>query len=239
MSESSASRLSRRTALRGAAAIAGVGAAGAFTASASAESGATTMGPLHVRKQFQLIDKHGQQRFLLQSSKPPVILNGKTIPADQRGGPDDGSYFIFNDENENEKGGITVSSSGGLLSFDYAQVDAVHLETIIVGNLGGTVLTMRQMPDPSIPPEDLTPADAPTRVQLATANDGTGAALVLRDSHGNPRIILQVDGSDNAFLLFLDADGNVVGQFPPAPGVAAAAKKPSVSGFLAPQKPGV
>lgn len=241
MSESSTSRVSRRSALRGAAAIAGVGAAGAFTASASADTdGATTLGPLRVRRQLQFVDKNSKQRFLWQSTKPPVILNGHTIPADQRGGPDDGSYFIFNDENENEKGGITVSSGGGLLSFDYPNIDAMHLQTIIAGTLGGSVLTMRQMPDPTLPPDQIPPEQAATRVQLATANDGTGAALVLRDSHGNARIILQVDGDDNAFLLFLDADGNVVGQFPPpAAGVAAAAKKPKLAGFLAPAKPGL
>jgi hypothetical protein len=233
---SEVSRVSRRTALTGAAAMAGVGAVGAFTATAKAAgdpgANATTVGPLHVKKQFMLIDKNSRQRFLMQSTKPPVILNGQTIPADQRGGPDDGSYFIFNDENENEKGGITVSSGGGLLSFDYPNIDAMHLQVIIAGALGGSVLTMREMPDPTLPPTEIPPETAATRIQLATANDGTGAALLLSDSHGNPRILLQVDGDDNAFLLFLDADGNVVAQFPPAEGAAATRAKPKLSKLL-------
>lgn len=241
MSESSTTRLSRRAALRGgAAAMAGAGVAGAMlTATATAQTGsATAVGPLKVRKQLLFVDKNDKQRFLWQSTKPPVILGGRTIPAEQRGGPDDGSYFIFNDENENEKGGLTVSSGGGLLSFDYPNVDALHLETVNEGNLGGSALKMRQMPDPSIPPEDLTPADAPTRVVLGTDNAGTGAALVLYDSQGRERIVLQVDADDNPSIVILDADGNPVAQLPPAAAGATAAN-PQLSRFMKPANPGM
>jgi hypothetical protein len=234
---SSTSRVSRRTALRGGAAIAGIGVAGALTATASADDGsATTVGPLRVRKQLQLVDKTNRQRFLLQSTKPPVILNGKVYPPEQRGGPDDGSYFIFNDSNENERGGITVDPSVAQLSFDYPTVDAVHLNAVNSGAAGAAQLSMRQMPDPSIPIEDLKPEDAPPRVLLGTDNVGDGSLLFLYDSKGRPRITLQVDGNDVPAIQVLDADGNVVAQLPPAGiGAAAARAKPKLSPMLAPR----
>jgi hypothetical protein len=234
MSEESTSTVSRRTALRGAAAAAAIGATGALTSSASAAGrvAKSVVGPLKVRKRLKLVDKEDQQRFLHQSSKPPVFLQGKKYPASARSGPDDGSYFIFNDENQDEKGGITVDSNVAQLSFDYPTVDALHLNAVNDGPAGAAQLSMRQMPDPSIPIEDLTPEDAPQRVLLGTDTVGDGALLFLYDSKGRPRISLQVDGDDVPRIQILDGDGNVVAQLPPeAPSGGSAGE---VSPLLAP-----
>ncbi len=240
MSEEKTESLTRRNALRGAAAAGVIGTAGALTAGASAAASdrhETSVGALHVRKQLQLVDQEGQQRFLHQSTKPPIFLNGEVIPADQRSGPDDASYFIFNDQNQSEKGGITVDSNFAQLSFDYPTVDALHLSAENEGSVGAAQLWMRQMPDPSIPPEELTPEDAPQRVLLGTDNVGDGALLFLYDSKGRPRITLQVDGDDVPRIQILDADGNVVAQLPPAEETPAQSRQPELSPLLGAKHP--
>jgi hypothetical protein len=224
MSGSVRGGVSRRNVLT----AAGVGALGAFTltAKAAADPQATTVGPLHVRRQLMLVDRKGQQRFLWQSTKPPVILNGTVYPPEARSGPDDSSYFIFNDENQNERGGIIVDSGTAQLSFDYPTVDALHLNAVNQDKAGASQLIMRQMPDPAIPIDQLKPSDAPPRVLLATDNVGDGALLFLYDSKGQPRIVLQVDGEDVPRIQILDGDGNVVAQMPPeAPTASPATRK--------------
>ena len=211
-------RLNRRGALR--AAAVGTAASGASIAGSSAAAqepaSARTFGPLRVLRRLKLVDRNRRQRFLMQSTKPPVYLNGVTYPPEQRSGPPDGSYFIFNDENQNERGGITVSPDTAQLSFDWPTLDALHLNAISYpGALGAAMLSMREMPDPAIPPEELTPEDAPRRVLLGTSNAGDGALLALYDSLGRARILIQVGGDDVPRIQILDADGGVVAQLPP------------------------
>jgi hypothetical protein len=106
------------------------------------------------------------------------------------------------------------------------------------GTAGASLLSMRQMPDPSIPIEDLKPEDAPPRVLLATDNVGDGALLFLYDSHGRERIKLQVDGDDVPRIQILDGDGNVVAQLPPEEQTQAQASRKELSPLLAPPPPG-
>jgi hypothetical protein len=240
MSDGNTESLTRRNALRGAAAAGVIGTAGAFAAHASAaesDAGKTRLGPLRVRKQLQLVDNEGQQRFLHQSSKPPIFLNGEEFPAEQRSGPDDASYFVFNDQNQSEKGGITVHSEVAQLSFDYPTIDALHLGAQSEGSAAVAQLWMRQMPDPSIPPEELTPEDAPQRVLLGTDTVGDGALLFLYDSKGRPRITLQVDGDDVPRIQILDADGNVVSSLPPVEETPAQSRQPELSPLLGAKVP--
>ena len=238
MSDASTDKLSRRAAVKGAAVTAAAGAAGALAGSVSAAGAAEKSGPLEVRKKLKLVDNEGKQRFLHQSTKPPVFLQGRKIPASQRGGDPDGSYFIFNDENQDERGGITVDPNVAQLSFDYPTVDAMHLNAVNEGTAGASQLSMREMPDPSIPIEDLKPEDAPPRVLLGTDNVGDGSLLFLYDSEGRPRITLQVDGNDVPRIQILDGDGNVVAQLPPEEQTQAKASKKELSPLLAPPPPG-
>ncbi len=248
MSTSVATHLDRRTMLRGAAVVAGVGTAAAAAAPARAASGqdAARGGGhghephgLRVRMQLQLVDGERRQRFLLSAKKPPVYLNGTTYPAEQRQGPDHASYFIFNDENQSEKGGITVSANSAQLSFDYPTVQGLTMNTAFVDALGAAQLSMHEMPDPAIPVEELTPEDVPLRVLLGCSNAGDGSLLFLCDHAGRPRITLHVDGDDVPRISILDADGNIVAQLPPVdPAAKAAAKPASLSSVLAPRKPG-
>jgi hypothetical protein len=228
-------RLNRRGALR--AAAAGTAAGGVSMAgSAAATTGddpSRLSGPLRVLRRFKLVDRAKRQRFLMQSTNPPVYLNGNVY---ERSGPPNGSYFIFNDEHQNERGGFTMSPEIAHLSFDWPTHEAVRLNAISYpGALGAAILEMRQMPDPSIPIEELDPPrDAPRRVLLATSNAGDGAVLALYDSQGRPRIQLQVDDDDVPRIQVLDAEGGVVAQLPPEEGDAPATPPPGLSDLMDP-----
>ncbi len=203
--------LDRRAML--AAAGAGVAASALLPGRASADN---TKG-LKVKERLLFTDAQKHQRFLWQSTKPPVFVQGREFPAEARGGPDEGSYFIFNDEDQNEKGGITVSRNGSQISFDYPNVQAITLGTGYEGKVGQAILSMSEMPDPDIPVEELTADEVPLRVLLATDNVGDGALLWLLDHAGRRRIVLQVpdDGTDPSIQI-LGEDGAVVASLPPA-----------------------
>lgn len=225
--------LDRRKLLRGAGAVAvaGLGAAAmarpaSASTSTSGRGDVVTIGPVRVRSSAQVVDAQGEQRWLLTDAKPPVHVQGRTLPAESRGGPADGSYLIFNDEDQNEKGGIIAASDGAQIALDYSNAQGATLNTRIAGNLGAAQLMLKQMPDPAIPVEDVTSADAPLRAALAVTNYDAGCLLFLADSQGRPRIMLTVDGDDVPRIQVLDAAGNVVAQMPPD---ASAEGKPSAA----------
>ncbi|MEU1735238.1 hypothetical protein [Streptosporangium sp. NPDC020145] len=165
------------------------------------------------RKSFRVVDRRGRQRFLASSSKPPIISGGRTYPADQRQGPE-GTYLIFNDGDGNEKGGIVSSSVGASISLDYTNAQAITLATRWEGVHGAAMLEMKHMPDPALP-IDRVPA-MPPRVQLGYSTP-EGAFLVLSDSRGRPRIVLEIDVDDNPMIKVLDSEGKVVGRLPETP----------------------
>lgn len=188
--------------LGSAAAVAGVGVGVAAAKLPETDSDTST-----VEGSFTVVDRRGRQRFLLDTKKAPIILGDRTIPAEARGGPD-GSYFIFNDENGTEKGGIVATSTGALVSLDYPTGDAIHLQTEWGGRLNGAALIMNHMGDLQQPIEQ---AKNPTGVQLFT-DTGQGACLTLNDPQGRPRIMLQVAMDGTPSIKMLDEQGAVVKQ---------------------------
>ncbi|MEV4106353.1 hypothetical protein [Nonomuraea sp. NPDC049695] len=199
----------RRAAIGTAAALLASG----VTVMAASEPARAESSGEQARESFRVVDRRGRQRFLASSSKPPMIVGGKTYPADQRQGPE-GTYLIFNDGDGNEKGGITASSVGASLSLDYTNAQAITLATRWQGVHGAAMLEMKHMPDPALPVEQV-PA-MPSRVQLGYSTP-EGAFLVLNDSRGRPRIVLEIDGDDKPMIKVLDSEGKVVGQLPEAP----------------------
>ena len=207
-----ASDASRRGALRAGVAAA-AGASAAVTSSAS--SAAADLGAVRAHRRIQLLDGDYEQRFLLQTSRPPGYVNGAVY---ERKSPLHASYFIFNDQEESERGGITVDRDFAQVSLDWPNVDAVHLGAYLTTATNGLAsLTMRQMPDPASPPDQVTEEDSPEREVLGPANSD-GALLALNDSLGRPRIVLQVAANDQPFIVILDGEGNVDAQLPPADG---------------------
>ncbi|WP_280382567.1 hypothetical protein [Nocardia wallacei] len=156
---------------------------------------------------FTVVDNRGKQRFLLATAKPPIILGGKTYPAQTRQGPE-ASYLLFNDENGNEKGGIVASGSGAQISFDYPNGDAIHLGANWEGEPAGAALTMKNMGDPNTSPEE---ANHPMGVRLfADTRNGTG--LTLCDPQGRPRISLRVAPDGTPSIAILDEHGAIIRQ---------------------------
>ncbi|HEX6388356.1 MAG TPA: hypothetical protein VFZ89_02890, partial [Solirubrobacteraceae bacterium] len=189
---------------------AGAGAAVAAIYPTRANADSTT--GLRVKEKLLFVDSAKRQRFLWQSTKPPVYVQGRELPAEARGGPPNGSYFIFNDEDQNEKGGITVSRNGATMGLDYPNVQAITFGTVYQDKDGASQLAMVEMPDPDIPVEELTREDVPLRVLLGTSNVGDGALLFLLDHDGRPRITLHVPDTegDVPTIRVLDENGGVV-----------------------------
>ncbi len=198
------STLSRRAALRGAAI------ATATTAVVTPPATAEPRGE-EVRPAFTVRDYRGRQRVLADTRRPPVLIGGRVIPADQRQGPERGTYLIFNDENGDERGGVVAGASQASFSLDYVNAQAITLGTQWQGPHGATALFFKQMPDPSLPVEQTPPM--PTRVELVWST-GDGSVLALNDSEGRPRIVLSVDARDVPSIRVLDENGAVVGSVP-------------------------
>ncbi|SES30320.1 hypothetical protein [Lentzea albida] len=200
------SPLSRRTALRGAAL-----AAAASAVAVPAHAAETTAN----HHSFTVRDNRGRQRLLADTRRPPILIGGKVIPAEQRQGPEHGTYLVFNDENGSERGGIVAGASEASLSLDYANAQALTLATRWQGEHGATALFFKQMPDPSLPVEQTPPT--PTRVELVWST-ADGAVLALNDSKGRPRIVISVDAQDVPGIRVLDEQGNVVSDLVQATG---------------------
>ena len=199
-------KLNRRTVLGSAAAVA-AGGTGALLAGGSTHAAPRANEP-HVEGSFTVTDNRGRQRFRLDSRKPPVIVNGREIPADQRGGPENASWLILNDDNGNEIGGVIGSTTGGSLTFDYpGAIDAIKMSSIWRDGTGGAGLNVNARPDSPT-------ASGPRERALLGWRSDLGSILYLLDSRGRPRITLQVDHNDVPSIKILDADGNPVAQLP-------------------------
>lgn len=157
---------------------------------------------------FKIVDNRGKQRFLFESRKPPIILGGKTYPPEARHGSV-GSCMVFNDENGDEKGGISVSSDNATFALDYPNGDALHLEAAWEGKRGAASLSMNHFGDPTAPIEQ---AKHPLGVRLYAYSE-EGAGLTLCDPQGRPRIQLRVAMDGTPSIVFLDEKGAVTKQF--------------------------
>jgi hypothetical protein len=193
----------RRVLITGAVAAMGVGAGVAAAKITDEEDDSSAS-----EGSFTVVDRRGKQRFLLGTSKPPIIFGGKTYPAGERQGPESASYLIFNDENGDEKGGIIAATDGALVSLDYPNGDGIHLQTQWRDKTGGAGLVMKHMGDPDTPLEQ---AKHPTGVVLA-ADTENGAALTLCDPQGRPRIELRVSMDGAPSIAMLDEQGTVIKQ---------------------------
>ncbi|MGW3282590.1 hypothetical protein [Nocardia rhamnosiphila] len=201
--ENSSTSPNRRSIVVGSAlAAAGLGlGAGVAVGKSSGQDGDTAA----AEGSFTVVDRRGRQRLLLETTKPPIVLGGRTYPAHERQGPD-ATYLIFNDEKGDEKGGIIASSEGAQLSLDYPNGDAVHLRAQWEGKVGGAVLAMRQLGDPDAPVEE---ARHPNGVLLSTHTE-QGTSLMLCDPVGRPRIRLQVAADGTPSIAILDEQGSIV-----------------------------
>ncbi len=185
-----------------AAAAAGIGIGVAAAAAVDTDDAAST-----AEGSFTVVDNRGKQRFLMATTKPPIILRATTYPAQMRQGPD-ASYLLFNDENGDEKGGIAASSVGAQISLDYPNGDAIHLGANWEAEPAGAALTMKHIGDPNTPLEEARHTMG-LRLFVDTEN-GTG--LTLCDPQGRPRMQLRVAMDGTPSIAILDEHGAVVRQ---------------------------
>ncbi|MGY2116257.1 hypothetical protein ACW9HR_20320 [Nocardia gipuzkoensis] len=191
----------RRSVVMGsAAAVAGVGIGVAAAKTVDVDAAAST-----AEGSFTVVDNRGKQRFLLATTKPPIILGARTYPAQMRQGPE-ASYLLFNDENGDEKGGIAASSVGAQISLDYPNGDAIHLGANWEGEPAGAALTMKHIGDPSTPIEE---ANHAMGLRLFADNEN-GTGLTLCDPQGRPRIQLRVAMDGTPSIAILDEQGVIV-----------------------------
>ena len=177
--------------------------------SPGAPAAAAPRGEPHARGSFKITDLRGKQRFRLDSRKPAIVIDGQEIPAAQRGGPENASWLIFNDDNGNEIGGILASTTGGSITFDYpGAIDAIKMSSIWRDGVGGAGININAHPGGAVP------AGPKERVLLGWRSD-LGSLLHLTDSQGRPRITLGVDEHDTPSIKVLDTDGRVVARLPP------------------------
>jgi hypothetical protein len=156
-----------------------------------------------VQGSYRVVDENGRQRFLVSTTKPVGILDGQEYERHGR----EGTYVVYNDQNGSEKGGIVAGEDGATITLDYANADAIHLETDWSDTSGGARIFLNHMPDPGKHPAEV--GRYRQAIELFCHTD-EGAGLRICDSRGRPRIVLQVDASDQVGIRVLDADGNTV-----------------------------
>lgn len=157
---------------------------------------------------FTIVDQRGRQAFSFTTTKPPVLHQGRTIPAAERNVPDRGSYLVFNDENGDERGGLVTTARNVFLSMDWPNCDALSLG-VEVGDANSVAgLLVRSMPDPDLPIEKAWNGSA-TAAQIGWSS-AHGSCVVLHDSQGQPRLVLSVDRDNVPHIQVLDADGSVI-----------------------------
>ena len=157
---------------------------------------------------IDVIEPDGTLRMVISNKDrlPPVIVKGKEHPEFGEPRPQAGMLF-YNDEGsengglifggrQNEKG--EVVDSGGSLSFDkYGANQIVQLA-------GVDDKTDRLVA--------LAISDQNRRVWVGRTDDGN-ASVLLMDSHGRPRITMQVTKDGAPTLSFLDEKGQVIRRF--------------------------
>jgi hypothetical protein len=203
----------RRTAMAaGAAAAAGLAASVAARPPVAEAADGSDGRQVVAKESLTLVDEQGRQRFLATASKPPVVIDGTVLPPSKRQGDDHATWLIFNEDQGSERGGIVAASDTAQLTLDFANAQGITLGTSWQGKTGLAAVSFNQMPDPSLPPDQV--HSVPQRAALGWTSD-FGALLSLNDSGGRTRILLQVDANDVPRIQILDAHGNVVAQLPP------------------------
>lgn len=198
-------------------------------------------------QRINIVEPDGTLRLVVSDTAraPGVYFHGKEYP--HPSGRKTAGMVFFNDEGT-ENGGLVFdgakdkngNASSGHLSFDnYEQDQVMVLEANQVGERKQSFLRIMDRPSWSLleifelfeknrnlsKEQQQAALDkffkehpaTQTRVFLGRGLDQS-AALNLKDSAGHDRIVIKVDADGTPSLQFLDADGKVTTQLPPAKG---------------------
>jgi hypothetical protein len=194
---------------------------------------------------INVVDREGKLAMVItdHDDMPPPIVNGKVF--ERHGGANDNGIIFYNQRGD-EQGGLVwdgqrhadgTFDSSDSLSFDTVNTDQlIHVED---GNVNGKTFSEVigwNQPDYNQPGflDLITQADkiktkeqaraflaahpqfgSKTRFVLGYDQNNT-SQVILADAQGRPRIQMSVTADGVAKLEFLDADGNVVAEYPQA-----------------------
>lgn len=168
---------------------------------------------------IDIVDDKGVIRMTLAAPTPPPIVGGVQYKR-----VFDVSGLTYYDAQGNERGGLGVADIPGgavVAASDHENIDAIGWRVMPDGSI---VFAMNQKPpvvrDPSIGNHVAAGGDAPTRIRLEVAADGTPAiALADKDDHARLRLTLTPEGY--GAIEFVDATGHVLRTIAPESNVAA------------------
>jgi len=205
-------------------------------------SGNTAFDTITVHR-INVIDREGKLAMVItdHNDMPAPVINGKTF---ERHGGADANGIIFYNQRGDEQGGLvwegqrqsqSAFTSSNSLSFDTVNTDQlIHVED---GNVNGStyseVIGWNQ-PDYNQPgffdlirQADHLKTQAEVKAFLAAHPDfvsrtrfmlgydtANTSQVMLADGQGRPRIKMYVTADGTAKLQFLDANGNVVAEYP-------------------------
>ncbi|HUO17304.1 MAG TPA: hypothetical protein VMX38_20150 [Verrucomicrobiae bacterium] len=197
-------------------------------------------------QRINLVEPDGTLRMVISDKAlfPGIFLKGKEHPHPNR--KTAGMLFLNDEGTENggltfggEKDKDGKTSSYGHLSFDaYEQDQVFTVDAQQEGDQSGSALTLVDRPNYPIGElieltdriKDFSPEQkkaeiakfmqshpAPhSRLYLGRGGDKS-VALKLRDAEGRDRIVVEVSADGSPVMRFLDPDGKVINQLPPAP----------------------
>lgn len=155
-------------------------------------------------ERININDASGKNRVVIANTDhiPEPIIDGKTY---KRAYAPAG--LIFYDKNGDERGGLAITENEqtnlNALSFDYQNADAIGI--LAQDNKSDNYFRAGLV----INDKDLSgkPGHNINRINLITENGN--AALVMKDHHEIPRIILKVDSVGNPSIEMFDKDGKL------------------------------
>jgi hypothetical protein len=167
---------------------------------------------------IDIVDDKGVIRVTLAAPTPPPIVGGVQYKR-----AFDVSGLTYYDAQGNERGGLGVADIPGgavVAASDHENIDAIGWRVMPDGSI---LFAMNQKPpvihDPGIGNRVAAGGNAPTRIRLEVAADGTPAiALADKDDHARLRLTLTPEGY--GAIEFVDAAGHVLQTIAPESSVA-------------------
>ncbi|HBK46603.1 MAG TPA: hypothetical protein DDZ67_09265 [Xanthomonadaceae bacterium] len=168
-------------------------------------------------RRIDIVDENGVIRMTLSGRTPAPIIDGI-----QYRRAFDVAGMVLYDENGSERGGFgTADVEGGMavLALDHPAMDAVGWR---VSPDGEVRFSINQAPpllrEPALDNRLVPGVEAPTRIRLVVAADGT-PAIALNDKADQTRLRLTVTEKGHGAIEFLNAKGEVIHTIAPEAGL--------------------
>ena len=160
-------------------------------------------------RRIDIVGDDGTIRMTLSANTPPPIIDGIQYKR-----AFDVAGMILYDAKGSERGGFgvadTSSGTAAVLALDHPAMDAVGWR---VSPDGSVMFAINQAPplvrEPGLDDRLVPGVEAPTRIKLSVAADGT-PAVALSDAGDQPRVRMTITEEGYGAIEFLDAAGTVI-----------------------------